>query len=94
MYLLDVQMAGCLLKAEGRQDILQNKMCTKFVYVGTHICTLSVSARNLCDHVQIISHYWRFFSLQENGDEGLRLVIYTLSEDTQPKKLYLPKASL
>ena len=92
MYLLDVQMAGCLLKAEGRQDILQNKMCTKFVYIGTHIYTLSVSTSNLCDHVQTISHF--LFSLQENWDEGLRLVIYILSEDMHPKTLYLPKASL
>ena len=48
----------------------------------------------MCDHVQTISHYWCFFSLQENGDEGLRLVIYILSEGMDAKTLYLNKASL
>ena len=64
------------------------------MYVGIHIYALSVSTSNLRDHVQTISPYCCFSSLQESGDEGLRLVIYILSEDTLPKTLYLPKASL
>lgn len=92
--LLDVQMEGCLLKLKVDRTHCRINCVQKFVYVGIHIYALSVSTSNLRDHVQTISPYCRFFSLQESGDEGLRLVIYILSEDTHPKTLHLPKASL